>query len=866
METQTPSHHCSAVIIDLDSKFIGFSNSEVIDRRFGTAIAFQLLRIRATIHQQEQSMPNHSVIDTVAQVVSSLENVNVQFDPPAEGPTDGKFESIEGSSMHPSLRPVVDSLAPQGLFTHQHAAIESVLAGNHTIAATRTSSGKSLIFTVPALNALCRDPNATSLFLYPQKALANDQWTKLNSTIQAVPGLKAKMATKPHLVSRYDGNTPSEQRKAVRDQVQILLTNPDMLHLGILQYHQNHWASFFKNLKTVAIDECHEYRGIFGTNVSYILRRLRQVCKFHGSNPTFIATSATVEDPQAHLRELVGADFRLIGTDQDGSKQGRRKFYVLSGTENYLEFSRRLAKSLVDAGLRVLAFCPSRITAERMLAKMRKTNGELESHVAVYRSGLTAEEREKIEGELRNGSKSLVFSTCALELGIDIGGLDVVICVGLPHSMMSLWQRAGRVARAGREGAILLVPGDSPIDAYYAKNPNVLFDRRNETLALNLANERVACQHYACAMAEAPQGEASMDLGVMGPTATKIQQLRSEGKLNRPEFYLDTPHAEVSIRNTGESNYQLVCDQETIGEIGSFHLLREAPRGALYRHNGRIYRVMDIITGKKIVRLKQETTRNETSSLVLKKIRQQYPIRIAEYTELQLTLGHIEVTEYLQSVTEKEPSGKVLRTSKVTGMPRHQLPTEGVALTVKKSFTDRISKRLTGQIDEPLASIERLMVNLFPIIAGPCDTQDFSSGIEKGTDGSFSIFLYDNVYDGVNLTEIAFDKMQSLLERVLERIRNCDCPDNNGCFRCVADPQRNSPSSKEDTVRVLQEILDVFSIQSPESIEFDRPNDGFHNETTELVCGVCQSSQPAKSKFCSECGARMPSENPANAS
>jgi DEAD/DEAH box helicase domain-containing protein len=217
-----------------------------------------------------------------------------------------------------------------------------------------------------------------------------------------------------------------------------------MLHLGILQYHQNHWASFFKNLKTVAIDECHEYRGIFGTNVSYILRRLRQVCKFHGSNPTFIATSATVEDPQAHLRELVGADFRLIDTDQDGSKQGRRKFYVLSGTENYLEFSRRLAKSLVDAGLRVLAFCPSRITAERMLAKMRKPNGELESHVAVYRSGLTAEEREKIEGELRNGSKSLVFSTSALELGIDIGRVDHVIQFGSPREVARLIQRVGR--------------------------------------------------------------------------------------------------------------------------------------------------------------------------------------------------------------------------------------------------------------------------------------------------------------------------------------------------------------------------------------------------------------------------------------
>jgi DEAD/DEAH box helicase domain-containing protein len=802
-------------------------------------------------------MTQRNLIELVAQAIASLDKVRVQYDPEAEGPTEGKFVALDQSSIHPDVKPAVKSLAQDGLFTHQHAAVESVLAGHHTVAATRTSSGKSMIFTLPALDALCRDPNSTSLFLYPQKALANDQLAKLQSTIAAIPNLESLRANKPHLVSRYDGSTPSEQRRPIREQAQLLLTNPDMLHLGILQYHHSQWAPFFKNLKTVAIDECHEYRGIFGTNVSYILRRLRQVCRLHGSNPTFVATSATVEDPQSHLRELVGCDFRLIGSDLDGSKQGRRKFYVLSGPENYLDFSRRLSKTLVDAGLRVLAFCPSRISAERMLAKMRTPNGELESHVAVYRSGLTAEERETIEAQLRDGSKKLVFSTSALELGIDIGGLDVVICVGLPGSMMSLWQRAGRVARAGREGAILLVPGETPIDAYYARNPQSLFDRQNETLALNLANERVACQHYACAMAESPQGETSLALDIMGTTATKIQQLRNDGKLNRPEFYLSNPHGEVSIRNTGESNYQLVCDQETVGEIGSFHLLREAPRGALYRHNGRIYRVMDIITGKKIVRLKLEATRNETSSLVLKKIRQQYPLKISEYSELRMILGRIEVTEFLQSVTERDPSGKVFRTTKITGMPRHQLPTEGVALILSKSFVDRVSSRLKGRIDESLASIERLMVNLFPIIAGPCDTQDVSSGIEKETDGSFAIYLYDNVYDGVNLTEIAFEKLLHLLEKVQDRILNCDCPEESGCFRCISDPQRNSLNSKQDATQVVQEILAVLRGQTPRQTCFERPDDGFQTESPEIICPVCNAPQPAKSKFCSECGERL---------
>jgi DEAD/DEAH box helicase domain-containing protein len=806
---------------------------------------------------QKSAVSNSSVIASVAKVLDATENLVIQYDPPTEGPCDGRYVSVEQSSVHPHVQSMLEDAAPNGLFTHQHAAIESVLAGRNTIAATRTSSGKSMIFSIPALDTLCRNPSATSLLLYPQKALANDQWTKLKSAVANIPELQGTLGDRPFLVSRYDGSTPQDNRKAIRDQVQLLLTNPDMLHLGILQNHQAQWARFFQNLKVVAIDECHEYRGIFGTNVSYILRRLRQVCRLHGSNPTFVATSATIADPQAHLRQLVGCDFDLVSSEQDGSRQGRRKFWVVGSTENYLEFSRKFARSLVDAGLRVLAFCPSRITAERMLSKMRKATGELDNHVAVYRSGLTAIEREQIESQLRDGRKKLVFSTSALELGIDIGGLDVVICVGLPNSMMSLWQRAGRVARAGREGAIVLVPGETPIDAYYARHPQMLFERQNETLALNLANERVACQHYACAMAEAPQGESSLHLDILGETAASIRQLREEGKLNRPEFYMSQPHGEISIRNTGESNFQLVCDGETIGEIGSFHLLREAPKGALYRHNGSVYRVLDIIAGKKLVRLKQEMTRNETASLVLKKIRQRYPLLVHEYTNLTLSVARIEVTEYLNSVSEKDASGKVFRTTKVTGMPRHQLPTEGVALTLKKSIVDLLQSNKSTPLDAALASVERLMVNLFPIIAGPCDSQDVSSGIEKSNDGQYVIYLYDNVYDGVNLTEIAFERIVELLEKVDDRIAHCDCTEDSGCFRCVADPQRNAPSSKLDSLEVVRKLLQVLTSEEPQRMTFDRPDGGFQSEPSEVECPQCHASVSARSKFCSECGHRM---------
>lgn len=802
-------------------------------------------------------MPKLPVIQTVSQILSATDGLVVQYDPPADGPRDGAFSQGVESLVHRDLSPMLDRVAPSGLFTHQHAAIESILGRRNTVVATRTSSGKSMIFTVPALDAMCRDEEATSLFLYPQKALANDQLAKLRAQVNIVPQLASLQASKPHFVSRYDGGVPSDRRKSIRDQVQLLLTNPDMLHVGILQHHDTGWARFFRHLKTVAIDECHEYRGIFGTNVAYVLRRLRQICKIHGSDPTFIATSATIADPQQHLHNLVGADFDLVGPEKDGSFQGRRKFWMVNSSEHHYEAGRKLATALADAGLNVLAFCPSRISAERMLAKMRNSEGELPKHVAVYRSGLTSDEREEIEGNLREGTKKLVFSTSALELGIDVGCLDVVVCIGLPNSMMSLWQRAGRVARAGREGAIILIPGESPIDTYYAQRPEELFNRRNEVLALNLANERVSCQHYACAVQETGRGEAALEVDILGEQVETIQRLRDEGKLRRQEFYSADPHIEVSLRNTGESNYQIVCGNDTIGDMGSFHLLREAPRNALYRHNGRIYRVKDVIRGKRIVRVAPEWTRNETTSFVQKTIRQKKPSRLREYSQLQMSVTRLDVTEYLKAVTEKDPSGKTVRVHSPAGMPTHYLPTEGVCLVLDQALMAELQSNMEIKLDVAVASAERLMANLFPTVSGPCDSNDYSSGIDKTKTGELAIFLYDNVYDGVNLTELAFDRMPELLSKVQERIESCECIDDCGCIRCIADPMRETQSSKLATLHVVTTLKSIFQAESPETIEFSTGQEFDETESSEVECPACQSLVSATSKFCSNCGHAM---------
>ncbi|MFN8707856.1 MAG: DEAD/DEAH box helicase, partial [Planctomyces sp.] len=546
-----------------------------------------------------------NVIATATDVLSSTENLKVIYNPLVDAGRCGAFRSLLDSSLCSHIVEYLSERFPNGLYSHQHEAIESVLAGNHTVLATRTSSGKSLIYSLPALHMLCQTPHSTALFLFPQKALANDQLIKLREMAAAIPCVSQLHADHPLLVSRYDGSVDSASRPAIREQVQVMLTNPDMLHFSVLQHHENHWARYFANLKLVAIDECHEYRGIFGTNVAMIIHRLRQICQHYGSDPTFIATSATVSEPREHMQKLTGLPFHCINPSSDGSQQGQRKLWMVTGAEHFYDFGRKLALQLAEQGLTVLAFCPSRVAAERMLSRIPRKDEEL-SHVRVYRSGLSTAEREEIESGLRDRTVRVVFSTSALELGIDIGEIDVVVCVGLPHSMMSLWQRVGRAARGGREGAAIFIPADSPIDTYYANHPEELFAKDHEPLVLNLTNQRLLCQHYACALQEGAGREERLNFETLGPEIRTIHDLRSAGRLDRDEFYRAEPHMEISIRGAGEGAYKLMEGDDFIGEIDSFHLLRESCRNAIYRHGGRSFRVKDVIRGRKVVHLRYE--------------------------------------------------------------------------------------------------------------------------------------------------------------------------------------------------------------------------------------------------------------------
>jgi DEAD/DEAH box helicase domain-containing protein len=801
---------------------------------------------------------HRTVIETVQRTLASLPGLAVHHDPVAVESKRGTCRPLSESHLHPAVLSHLAHRYPDGLFQHQHEAIEGVLSGRNMVVATPTSSGKSLIYSLPVLDAICREPNATALFIYPQKALANDQLTKLRVMADEVAPVRVLAARKPLLVSRYDGSTVDAMKPAVRQEAQILLTNPDMLHLGILQHDDRHWARFFAHLQLVAIDECHEYRGVFGTNVAYVLHRLRQVCAQHGSSPRFVATSATVRDPRGHLERLAGVAFECVGPQRDGSLQGRRKFWMVSSAEHHYDTGRKLALALAESGLTVLAFCPSRTAAERMIARLPRSGNDDNTSVRVYRSGLSAEQREAIEQDLRDRSVRLVFSTSALELGIDIGAIDVVICIGLPPTMMSLWQRAGRAARGGREGATVLIPADTPIDAYHANHPQEFFARDQEPLALNLTNPRIICQHYACAVHEVGGDEDRLRLDAVGPEMARIQDLRRQGRLHRDEFYRADPHIEVNIRSAGEGAYSLMLGEDKIGQIDSFHLLRESYRNAIYRHGGQTFRVKDVIRGKRLVRLQREYTRNETIPFIQKKIRLKHQYSKADYPSLRVATVAIDVSEFLMAVTKKEPNGQTLRTWQGSlGMPPHLLPTEGTMLLLKQPFWSRLVGELPGAALGALTSAERLLCSLFPTISGPCDAQDFSSGVERLPTGEYAVFLYDLVYDGVDLTKTAFDKFAALIDKSLERLSTCSCASDAGCIRCIGNPLVAEQVSKAATRQLLQTLAEVLRTETASIVRAERDWSSESQEDAVPPCGQCGATLPAAARFCSNCGHRQ---------
>ncbi len=501
------------------------------------------------------------------------------------------------------------ALANQGikrLYSHQVEALEALHRGENVTVVTGTASGKTLCFNVPILEALLEDFTTRALYLYPTKALAQDQLKGLERLLAAVPSLSVHAGT-------YDGDTPPDARKLLRDRGALVLTNPDMLHQGILPNHAR-WARFFGRLKFVVVDEIHTYRGLFGSNVADVLRRLNRICERYGAHPQYVCCSATIANPKELAERLTGRKMTLV--DQDGSPRGARKFLFWNPpfTDETQSIRRSphteaqvLMTELVKAGVPTIAFTQTRSTTERLYRYVReslaKASPRLAERVCAYRGGYLPNERRQLEQRLFKGEMLGVVSTNALELGLDIGALEACLLVGYPGSISSTLQRAGRAGRGRKEALVVLIARNSPLDQYLIHHPEYFFQRSPESAVLDWQNPYLLHGHLACAAKELPLETAELE-ATFGPLAEALLELLAQAgqvrKLQGKWYYAQPgfPAGEVSLRSTGEGNYTILDTtdgrNEVIGELDEMSAFLQLHKEAVYLHGGETYFVHEL--------------------------------------------------------------------------------------------------------------------------------------------------------------------------------------------------------------------------------------------------------------------------------
>ncbi len=509
------------------------------------------------------------------------------------------------SALADDLLAALDRRGIRAFYAHQAAAIDSATAGDNLVVATATASGKSLCYTVPVLQRLLVQPKARALYLFPTKALAHDQVDETAAIVEA-----GRLRIPVH---SYDGDTPRAQRSQIRQSTGILVTNPDMLHSGILPFHPN-WRLLFSNLQFVVLDEIHAYRGIFGSHVANVIRRLRRICRFYGSDPQFICCSATIANPQEHAERLIEAPVTLIDDKLDGAPAGQRHMILFNPpmVDEELGLRRSTVLMTKDAAAAFLAedvptivFARARQTVELLLTYLQDDLVEMDKDpdsVAGYRGGYLPLERRRIEQGLRHGALRGVVATNALELGVDIGQLSAAVLCGYPGTIAATWQQAGRAGRRAAESAAMLIAGSNPLDQYICQHPRYLFGRSPEHALINPDNPRIVARHVACASFEIPF-RAGEPYGAYGAVDDLLEELAAKGDLHatRGQYHWlgdGAPANRVSLRTGGDETVIIQdvsgAQPQVIGEIDLASVPLLAYEGAIYMHLARGYLVEEL--------------------------------------------------------------------------------------------------------------------------------------------------------------------------------------------------------------------------------------------------------------------------------
>ncbi len=720
---------------------------------------------------------------------------------------------------------LVDRLRLAGVerpWEHQVAAAELARGGTSVVVSTGTASGKSLAYLLPVLTSLLADDRAGALYLSPTKALATDQLR----AVRALNLMAVKAAT-------FDGDTPREERDWVRRHGRLVLTNPDMLHRGILTRHAD-WASYLRRLEYVVVDECHTYRGVFGSHVALVLRRLRRVCARYGASPTFVLASATSSDPARSASRLTGLAVEAV--TEDASPRGTTEFalwepplmpsYAGSTGEHGAPVRRSataetgdLLADLVVEGARTIAFVRSRRGAESVSLSAKRALAEAEPslvpRVAAYRAGYLPEERRELERRLQTGELLGVAATNALELGLDVSGLDAVVLTGWPGTVASVWQQAGRAGRAGQGALAVFVARDDPLDTYLVHHPQALFGRPVETTVLDPTNPYVLGPQLCCAAAELPL--TVDDLPLFGDTAQVrllLDDLVRRGVLrSRPRgwFWTSRDRPDVDIRGTGGPPVRLVESGtgRLLGTVDGGSAHSQAHTGAVYLHQGASWVVDRLDLEQAVALVHSEEPDWTTSARDVTDITVVEALRTTAYDGVDLVFGTVDVTHQVVSFLRKRiGSGQVLGEEPLD-LPPRQLRTRAVWYTVALELLEAAG---IAWADVPGAAhaAEHAAIGLLPLFA-TCDRWDIggvSTALHPDT-GTCTVFVYDGHPGGAGFSEQGYVRGADWLQATRDAIASCECP--AGCPSCVQSPKcgnGNEPLDKALAVRLLDVVLD----------------------------------------------------------
>ncbi len=720
-------------------------------------------------------------------------------------PERGADYAAPAFALHPRLAEKLEELGLDRLYTHQSIAFDAATQGRDVFALTGTSSGKTLCYALPILERCLAEPACRALIVYPTKALAQDQLGRLK---ELSPGPDVQIAA-------YDGDTPTSHRGAIRRMANIVLTNPDMLHVGILPGHE-YWARFLKSLRFVVLDETHAYRGVFGSHVAGVMRRLLRLCEWHGSRPQIIACSATVGNPSELFGMLTGRAPIVI--DADGAPRGPRSVAVLNSpaddsgarpSANLL--SADLTASLVDRGIRCLTFSKARVSAELVLRyardRLSESGGGKPNQIESYRSGYAAQERREIERALFDGELMALSSTNAMELGVDVGGLDAVVMNGYPGTIASFWQQAGRAGRGLREGLAVFVAHDDPLEQFLAREPAMLLDRPHEPIAVNPENPIILGQQLRCAAYE--RALAPSELEAFGESALPLAaELDRSGELEfrAGRFFLpsyDSPAHRIGIRGVGSDLVELIVQGTALGAMEYWRALRYAHVGAVYLHRGESYVVRTFDAAARRAFLEAERVPYYTQPIVQTVVEPKLEVARGPWGALSATLCAMSVTEQVSGFRRKSLDGDRVLSVEDLDSPPSSFDTLGVRLALAEFDAENPSGQASA-----LHGLEHALAAVAPFLAG-CDRGDLGSAwyALSPEDLLPSLFVFDRTPGGVGLCEKLFEVRDAWANAGYSLLRTCPCDD--GCPACLLSSRceyGNEALSKPGAAALLADL------------------------------------------------------------